>query len=371
MKILRYINLLVCLCLLSLCAKSSVRYRTEELKRLSEALQVQADSIQEGANIIYVGNRLVRIQKNDGMVSFMGYVLFPDEMKVMAHTPILNFLERYFLQLDYPQIDRPQNKMLREDRVKFEVGSPAMVATLQKDCAFSYSYEHNRYVATWSREGQPILSVSFPANHELISGENKIESEQFVETDIRVSQLSPLKPVNKDLLTSTLQKNYFIKPGNTYLNKLLTSDLYYQQNDSAFSLIINELHPLESAANMMLSPDNQSSFNLKVKQVMYGYKKKFFDVPLRNWIAYCLNNGCELYFGVESFEKEMIRASVFAVNIAENYNHILFVNIPLKVIGQGSGDIEAQLETYIPMHNVANLFAPYKKNNNKQPKIYE
>ena len=371
MVVLRYINLVLCLCLLPLSASSSVRYRTAELKRLSEVLQVQIDSIHEGENTISIGDRLVRIQLEEGMVSSMGYVLFPDELKAMAHTPILNFLERYFLQLDYPQADRPRNKMLHEDRFKFEVGSPTMVATLQADCAFSYSYENNRYIATWSRDGQPILSVSFPANHELISGENKIDAENFVETDIRVSQLSPAMPVNKELLTSTIQKDYFIKQGSTYISKQLTSSLYYQQIDSIFSLIINESHPLESAANMMLCADNPTAFNLKVKQVMYGYKKKYFDVPLRNWIAYCQNNGCELYFGVESFEKEMIRASVFAVNIAENYNHVLFVNIPLKVIDQGTGDIEAQLETFIPMHNVLNLFGKYDKNSFKQPKIYE
>ena len=181
MVVLRYINLLLCLCLLPLSASSSVRYRTAELKRLSEVLQVQIDSIHEGENTISVGDRLVRIQLNEGMVSSMGYVLFPDELKAMAHTPILNFLERYFLELDYPQADRPRNKMLHEDRFKFEVGTPATVATLQTDCAFSYSYENNRYVATWSRDGQPILSVSFPANHELISGENKIDAENFVE----------------------------------------------------------------------------------------------------------------------------------------------------------------------------------------------
>ena len=362
---LRYINLLICLCLLPLCAKSSVLYRTAELKRLYETLQVHTDSIHEGLNTISIGNRLVNIRIDDGMVSFIGYMLFSEEMKAMAHSPILDFLERYFLQLDYPQADRSPNKMLREDRVKFEIGSLELVATLNADCTFSYGYELNRYVATWSREGQPILSVSFPANHELISGENKIESEQFVETDIRVSQLGPLKPVNKDLLTSTLQKNYFIKPGSTYLNKHLTSDLYYQQIDSVFSLICNESHPLESAANMMLSSDNPLSFNLKIKQIMYGYKKKFFDIPLRNWIAYCQNNGCELYFGAESLDQEMIKASVIAVNNAEKYNHVLFVIIPLKAISQGSGDIEAQLETFIPMQNVTNLFCKYKKNNNK------
>ena len=47
MVVLRYINLLLCLCLLPLSASSSVRYRTAELKRLSEVLQVQIDSIHE------------------------------------------------------------------------------------------------------------------------------------------------------------------------------------------------------------------------------------------------------------------------------------------------------------------------------------
>lgn len=351
--------------------RSSVAFRTAELKRLAEVLCVSVDSLHEGRNTVLAGGRSVRIDVAEGTVSSMGYMLFPDEMKSMARTPILGFLERYFLQLDYPHVDRPQNRMLREDRVKFEVGSPSTVVTLPTDCSFSYGNEKKRYWATWSRDDKVLLSVSFPANHELISGENKIETEHFVETDVRASQPAEALPVKAELLTPTLQKSYYIQRGSTYLNKLITSDLYYQQKDSLFELIASETHPLESAANMMLSANGQTKVNLKVKQLMYGYKKKFYDVPLDNWITYCRNNGCELYFGVESFEQGMVKATVFAVNQAENYNHVLFVNIPLKVIGSGEGDIEAQLETFIPMHNVVNMFAKFPKKSNKQPKIYE
>jgi hypothetical protein len=48
MVILRYINLLLCLCLMPLSASSFVCYRTAELKRLSKVPQVQIDSIHEG-----------------------------------------------------------------------------------------------------------------------------------------------------------------------------------------------------------------------------------------------------------------------------------------------------------------------------------
>lgn len=48
MVILRYINLLLGLCLMPLSASSFVCYRTAELKRLSKVPQVQIDSIHEG-----------------------------------------------------------------------------------------------------------------------------------------------------------------------------------------------------------------------------------------------------------------------------------------------------------------------------------
>jgi hypothetical protein len=155
------------------------------------------------------------------------------------------------------------------------------------------------------------------------------------------------------------------------MKDLFTSDLYYERRDSVLQLICDEAHPLESAANLMLSAEGTADCVLNVKQVMYGYKKKTFDVPLRNWIAYCLKGGCELYFAAESLDEKEIRATVIAVNIAENYNHVIFVDIPLSVIRQRGGEIVARLESFIPMHNVQNLFAKYKTIKNKQPKIYE
>lgn len=362
-------TIILFLCLLSVKAEPS--YRSAEIKRLVSALQLNADSLQEGWNTFALNDRQVKLLYTGGQVSFVGYDLFSDELKAVARTPIMNFLERYFLQLDYPWAERPINRMQREDRFKFETGSLATVATVRGDDAFSYVCEHNRYVATWTRDGQPILSVSFPAEHELISGENKLEAEANIEADILDAQIRRNTPVNDSTLSPTIQQDYFIKKGGTYLNKLLTSDLYFHRKDSSYTLISDISHPLESAANMMLSTESLSPCNMKIKQIMYGYKKKNYEVPLNKWIAYCQNNGCELFYGVESFNQKGIKALVIAVNMAENYNHVLFVDIPLSVIGTEGGTIDAQLETFIPMHNVKNLFAKNFKTSNKQPKIYQ
>jgi hypothetical protein len=341
-----------------------------EVKRLVTALHINVDSLQEGINTFDIKKRQVKVMLNDGQVTFVGYHLFTDEMKAMLKTPILNFLERYFLQLDYPTIDRPRARMMHEDRFKFDIGSIQTVSSLKADDAFSFSLENNSYVATWSRNDHPVLSVSFPAVHELISGENKIESEDHVETDILLSPLDSVAPVNEALLMPTTQQDYFIKRGGTYFKDLFMSDLFYHRNDSSLSLVNDTSHPLESAANLMLSQESLIDCMLQVRQVMYGYKKKQFSVPLRNWIAYCLKTGCELYFGAEALDETNMKATIIAVNVAESYDHLLFVNIPMSVIETGKGDIDAQLETFIPMHNVNGLFAKYYKTDHKRQKIY-
>ena len=358
-------------CLAPLGTWAETTYRSTEIKRLVDILQLKVDSLHEGTNIFHLNNHPIKLVLKNGQVSFVGYSLFSDELKAIVHTPILDFLERYTLQLAYPKKDRPREKMLREDRFKIEKGSLSDIVNIKIDDVFSYSCENRRYVASWIRDGQVLLSVSFPAEHELISGENKIESEKNVESDMLCSQFDSIPSVNKSLLTPTAQQNYFIRRGELYLRNLFNSDSYYKCQNDSIVLISDISYPLESAANMMLCLQNQSSYVLKIKQVMYGFKKKYFDVPLNNWISYCQNNDCKLFFGVESFSKDMIRASVIAVNIAEEYNHLLFVNIPLTAIESGEGIIEAQLETFIPMHNVTNLFAKYNTDKNKQPKIYE
>lgn len=351
--------------------KAEPTYRTSELKRLVGLLRLNVDSLHEGDNYFTSLGRQVKVSITDGEVTLIGYHLFSNEFKSLAHTPILNFLERYFLMLDYPDSNRPATKMLREDRFNFDVGTHAIVASLQQDDAFSYGFENHRYQATWSRDNKPFLSVSFPATHEMISGENKIEAEKHVEKDIINTSVTTALPVNKSNLTATANSSYYIKKGGSYLNGLLTSDLYYKQDDGKYALVCDESHPLESSANMMLSTEFATACQLNVTQVMYGYKKKQYNIPLAQWISYCQNNGCELFYGVESFDEKEIKATVIAVNVAENYNHVLFVTIPNSALVNRRESIDARLETFIPMHNVMNLFAKYRKKTNQQPKIYE
>ena len=102
---------------------AATNYRSTEVQRLSEALNIPVDSLHEGFNIFNIAPLPVKVLYHADQVSFIGYDIFPEEVKEMAHTPILSFLERYFLQLSYPAPGRPREKMIKEDRFTFEVGN--------------------------------------------------------------------------------------------------------------------------------------------------------------------------------------------------------------------------------------------------------
>jgi hypothetical protein len=88
---------------------------------------------------------------------------------------------------------------------------------------------------------------------------------------------------------------------------------------------------------------------------------------LKQWITFCRNSGCQLYFGVDHVEKDgTVSGLVLAVNEQENYNHVLTVEVPMAVLAQKSGRVEARLYPYIPTHNVKALFAKMKTSNEKE-----
>ena len=260
----------------------------------------------------------------------------------------MDFLERYFLQLKYPPKVTSAKNMIRDDQFRFITGTLQTVGELKPTDLFSLNYDKRLYTASWTREGRPLLVVSFPVEYELISGENKIEAENHLQADILATNIT------NDTPKPAAELN---KPFERFSGKL------YQQRGT---LIYSERHPAETVANMMISQQIKGAFDLSLTQVSYGFKKTTFSVPLRQWISFCQNHGCQLYVGIEDVkENGDVSAVVLAVNEAENYNHVLTLTVPSDMIRTRQGQIDARIYPYVPTHNVANLFAAYGKSNPK------
>ena len=324
------------------------RFRTSELSRLATALSLCIDTLPDGYSHPVANGLSLTVHAKEQIVDHIGLCLFSDDIRRLSTSPVFDFLERYFLQLKFPPQVKTASNMIRDDQFQFLIGNIATVDNIQITDAFACSYDHHCYTATWNRDGQALLSVSFPVVYELISGENKIEAEENLPVDIQG--------------TSVAQHLNDVQQVDQYMGEYFSNRLYYNHG----KLVVNSNHPAESAANIMLSTNAEGSYDICVTQISYGFQKKVFQVPLRQWITFCRNNGCQLFFGVEDISsKGVISAVVLAVNETENYNHVLTVNIPADVIDQQQGIIEARLYPYVPTHNVENMFATYRKSNYK------
>lgn len=357
---------------LSAFAQSPMSYRTPELRRLANAVSLQVHNEESGYHHEIINGVSYVYHINKGVIDHVGLSLFHDEIKSVAKTPVLDFLERYFLTLQHPG-DKTVEYLLRSDRFRFLIGNMQTIKTLNDSDAFSYNYAMRLYHASWKRNGRDIFSVAFPKDYQLISGENKIEAEKLLERDVENTTFAVGQPmIDKHQLVASPQAGFYTLPGETYEIAKITSNLYFTGDSIKGYRLINDLsHADESAANLMLSLYTPGDYTLNINQALYGYKRKTFSVPLRQWIAFCQQHDCQLYFGVESREKTAIDAAVFAVNSKMGYVHIMTAKIPLTVIDNGKGEIEARLDCYVPTSNVMNLYDRYYKNKRLTPRLYE
>lgn len=338
--------------LLTLYSMAQVGYRTSELKRLATVLEIDESQLPaDGYQYLTSKGRQITVCTKDHQVSHIGLKLFDEEMRRLDKSPVLDFLERYFLQLSYSPVAMTKMRMVSDDQFRFLKGSLATVSEIRHTDSFSYSLEHNTYTARWNRAGKNLLEVSFPAEYELISGENKREAEDNIKADILRTVIT-VDTVNE----ASASGSYYILPE-------MTSRLYFRNG----KLLESSLHQEQSVANMMLTTATDGNYILALTQLSYGFKKTDFEVPLKQWITFCRNSGCQLYFGVDHVEKDgTVSGLVLAVNEQENYNHVLTVEVPMAVLAQKSGRVEARLYPYIPTHNVKALFAKMKTSNEKE-----
>ncbi len=346
---MKRIVLYILLCsMMALNVSAQKQFRTSELQRLAKVLSLDVQILKEGYNHTTSQGLQLNVHVKDKTIDHIGLLLFSDELRTLGHSPIFDFLERYFLQLKYPPVVKSASNMLHDDEFKFITGSISSVDNIRLSDDFSFSNDNHRYVARWTRSGKSLLSVSFPVEYELISGENKIEAEDNLFADIKNTQI---RKSNDD----TTRNEYFI-------DQCFSNRLYFLNGQ----LVSDTKHPVESVANMMLSTNANGKYLLNLTQISYGFQKKSFQVPLQQWISFCHTNGCQLYFGVENTDnKGAISAVVLAVNQAENYNHVLTICVPSDAIRNRQGTIDARLYPYVPTHNVMNMFANYRKSNPK------
>lgn len=164
----------------------------------------------------------------------------------------------------------------------------------------------------------------------------------------------------------------YIIPGSSYQNKNITRNIYLT-TDSVINPIWDSKFPLESIANLFICPNEiyrDIELNVTVLKHEYGEKENFI-VALDTFLAYCEEEGCVPFWGVEKFHGGKIEGALFLYNQGQGYDHVLKIDCDPKAVIENNGSISARVSLFVPTNNVNNLFQPYIKKSDKEKIHYD
>ena len=365
---------LVCIFLfmLEFCNLSAqdARFRTNLLESLAEKIQFSPRAELKNM-IVEVGvlhnQSLYANIDNKGVVTHIGYRLFPDELKC-KDKGVLEFIERYFLELSFCSDDYQRNQKMQDDKFIFLLGDYSRCFSLIQESDFKLSKVDDKYYeATWSKNGVDKLSVAFPIWCELLTGMplNEIQKSLFQSVKDSPDSLQLVEELTD--MMKIEDGIYGTNPAKHYKLAELINRRYYSMNDSLeFSVIYDTCHLKYSIANLFHLPNLGLGRKLQIEQFLYGFKSITFTVDVSEWVNYCLNEDMNIYFAVENETIESIKAVILVENKNWGYNHLLSVTVPRDFISNPDVKLTATLNAFIPTHNVRNLYQEYTDKKKQQ-----
>lgn len=295
-------------------------------------------------------------QRGEGVLN-----LFSQKWRESSPSPLYAFVEKYLSQLQAMGNTNKAKEKMANDMFTIEYGSIASILLLHDSLDVRIEREKDRrYYITWTKNKQKIMSVSFPIQYELILGVRKTEIENLLKERLLLYKPQPITgKVVPESLTTTSQKNFFIEKNGFYQIEAMRADHYYIKSGTECTLLADKDYPIETLSNLMTTGQVKNNIQLNIIQRKYGNKQDTIPIPINQWISFCKEEGCIPYCGIEEYDGNSIRATVIMENKTLGYIHLLFFQFPAGMLSSLKGTVGATLYTYIPVHNLNNLFDDY------------
>ena len=338
---------------------SAATFKTRRLQQIASAVGVEDMRIGKSCDtLLTYRGRDLRIKSDiTGNVSHIGYALFSESdaerLKVEA---LRDFVERYTLELELSLDGRSAEERMDIDKVFISRGTWQMLRRLSS-ARLADVEEINRrmYRLTWMI-GDKELRITIPADCQLIIGADALELESIVERDVPNFPADYTFNIQCDDAKVSAAEGLKIVERGYYLNELIRADLYFVNKGGDMQLYCDKRNPSRSISNIMLTGQFAKPIPMKLTINKYGYKSSELNTTLQQFLAYCIEEGCTLYFGIKTSGDSRLTGTLFARNDALGYNHVMSVVFPTDIISGGNSKVASTLYAYIPLHNVTEKF---------------
>ncbi|MDO4187054.1 MAG: hypothetical protein Q4D30_11325 [Bacteroidales bacterium] len=293
--------------------------------------------------------------------------LFSEEMRnTVPHqqTVIMDFIERYFNVLSSFKQTSIEQKMA-DDKVYFRKGKIDDLGKVTDSMLFSISLQDRYYEVSWSNGQIPFITIVFPAQYDLIMGMSQEEAQwRFKDAILASPTYNPefTQPEETELLGDGI---YMVKNEMMEIESL-TDAVYYNKVGNDYLPVFDAKHLPYSVANLFHGLIADRDYQLYIEQSVYGLSTISYNLPLRQWLNYCTEQGFKVFFGIEERNEEGVKAVVITHCEELEYNHLLSVLIPNTLTEQHDAVMKVRLTPYIPTHNVKNLYQQETTNHTKK-----
>ena len=280
----------------------------------------------------------------------------------------IDFLNNYRSLINQPQNDSIANiiRKTKEYGFKYIKGDDSSLRKIKGDTDFSISLSNGRYLVNWLNNGRSIVECQFPANYGMMTFSNKIDLEKRMASKIENIKDSIISGhtnlVSKNELDSVDYSDLYVKDKGFYITPRLRNLTVYKDSDSEkLCKLLTDfegIYLLESVQNMMLTGLWPVPVMVNLSLSEYGYKKSKYHKPLAGLYSIFNEEGSIPYWGIESFDGDLVKGVYVWKNEYGGFNHVLSVEIPIEVLKNG-GDINASLFCYIRTDNLKALFQEF------------
>lgn len=145
--------------------------------------------------------------------------------------------------------------------------------------------------------------------------------------------------------------------GGSYHVDSIRGDSFAVMKGHSLVPLVRPAFPAESVMTIFTNPAASRDIMLTLTHHMFGFRTERHLFNLSDFTASCMAEGCRVYVGVEELGKSSITATVFLVNKDRGYCHVMKTMFPPEILETASGEVTADIHTYIPIDNISELFA--------------
>lgn len=353
MNMKRLYNLLIFIFLF----KINVTYSQVIPEEFIDSISLQTNWINGTHKINYNVNEFTICIKDNQLTS-LRVPMFNDSVRKNMNNNVLNYIEEAYA---YYLLN------INDDKYKefhFIKGSWANLNSINKEASFTLTNNNSQtYTATWNKKDS-IIILTFPIRYDNINKGTRSEIENRYIDRLKhfiVKEPRHIPHANISELKQ-IEDSIYVLPGNSYIINSVSSDSYFMinKNTNQAKYIMDANNPIRTIANMIVIGNGfGGNLELKISKHEYG-KSEVINIPLETFIQYNLANGCEIFWGLDNIDANILKGTIFCYNFNEGYDHIIRVEVNTSQLGSNKLTIKGYASLFVPTDNIQNLFQDKK-----------